>query len=174
MFIEWCCALSFYVFFLERCSSPILWGSIPYIVHSIASQPFICTSLGNNLDIFPVKTLLEVVKKVLSCEVIVQVSFPYKCDQFNWCSALNVEVVVTFPDISPFCCLHDSVIFSKTLLSSVESYIKYFWGAFAVQDSRSADQFAFSPQTSHSQLLFVSEWSWRLSSSNLVHVSDFG
>ena len=58
-------------------------------------------------------------------------SFPHICSQFSCCSALNVEVVVTFPDISFFCCLHDSVIFLKTLLSSVGSYIRYSWGAFA-------------------------------------------
>jgi len=107
-------------------------------------------------------------------EIIVQVSFPHKCSQFSCCSALNVEVVVTFPDISSFCCLHDSVIFLKTLLSSVGSYIKYSRGAFAPWDPRSADQFAFFPRNSHSQFSLVSKWSWCLPSSDLVNVSDFG
>ena len=90
------------------------------------------------------------VERVVSYEITVHVSFPHKCGQFSWCSTLNVEVIVTFLDISLFCCLHDSVVFPETLLSDVGSYIKYSRGAFAPWDPRLADQFAFSPQTSYS------------------------
>ena len=107
------------------------------------AQPSICTSQGNNLDACPIRTHLEVVERAVSYEVTVQVFFPHKCNQFNWCSALIMEVVVTFPDISPFRCLHDSVVFPKTLLFSVGSYIKYSRGAFAPRDPRSVDKSAF-------------------------------
>jgi len=94
----------------------------------------------------------------MSCEITVQVFFPHKYGQFSWCSALNVEVAVTFPDIFPFRCLHDSVVFSETLLSNVRSYWKYSQGVFTPRDPRLVNQSAFSPQTSHSQLSSVSEW----------------
>ena len=97
---------------------------------------------------------MEVVERVVSCEIIVHVSFSHKCGQFSWCSALNVEEVVTFLDISPSRHLHDSVVFPEPILSGVGSYLKYSRGVFAPQDPRLADQFTFSPQTPHSQLSF--------------------
>ena len=83
-------------------------------------------SQENNLDACPIRTFLEVAERALSYEVTVQVSFSHKCGQFSWCSALNVEVVVTFSDISPFRCLHDSIVFPRALLFIARSYIKYF------------------------------------------------
>ena len=67
----------------------------------------------------------------MSYGVTIQVSFPHKCGKFNWCRALNVEVMATFLDISPFHYLHDPGVFHRPLLSSVGSYIRYSWGAFA-------------------------------------------
>ena len=96
------------------------------------------------------------------------------CGQFSWRSALNMEGAITFPDISSFGYLHISVVFPEALLSGVGSYLKYSWGVFAPREPWSVDQSAFSPQTSHSQLSSVSEWSRRLPSSDLVHVSNFG
>ena len=69
--------------------------------------------------------------------------FPHKCKQFHWCSALNMEVVVTFPNISPFLCLHDYIVFPTALLFNVGSYIKYSQGAFAPWDPRSVDKSVF-------------------------------
>ena len=88
-------------------SIPSSRGSFPYIVFSVASQPSTCMSKGNHWDACPIKTLQEEVKRAVSCEVIVQVSFPHKCGQLSWCRALNVEVMATFPDIFLFRCLHD-------------------------------------------------------------------
>ena len=53
--------------------------------------------MGSNWDACPIGTLLEVVKSVVSCGTIVQVSFPHYCGQLNWCSVLNMEVMATFP-----------------------------------------------------------------------------
>ena len=153
MFTEWCCAPSLYFF-----SSPLfLQVSFLYIFSSIASQLSICTYQGNHLDVCLIRTLLEVVQKAVSCEITVQVSFPHKCGQFNWCSTLNVKVIVAFPDISPFRCLHNSVVLPKALLSGVGSYIKYSQDVFAPRDPRSADQSTLSFRTSHSQLSSISE-----------------
>ena len=89
---------------------------------------------GNHLDACPInaveracpiRTLLELVERTMSCEVTIQMSFPHKCSQFIWCSALNVEVVVTFLDISSFRCLQDSVVFSKALPFGAGNYLKY-------------------------------------------------
>ena len=102
-----------------------MWDSFPYIVISIASQSFICTFQENHLDACPIRTLLEVVERAMSCEIAVHMSFSHKCGQFSLCNALNVEVVVILPDISPFHCLRDSILFPKALLSSVGSYLKY-------------------------------------------------
>ena len=129
----------------------------PFLIQSIISQPSICTFQGNHLDACPIRTFLEVVEKDMSCEIIVYVSFPHKCGQFSWCSALNVKVAVTFLNISPFHCLHDSVVFLKALLSSVGSYLMYSRGVFPPRDPQSADQFTFSTRTSHSQLSSISE-----------------
>lgn len=98
----------------------------------------------------PIRTLLEVVERAMSCEITIHMSFSHKCGQFNWCNALNVEVIVIFSDISPFYCLHDFVLFLEALLSSVGSYLKYSRGVFAPRDPRPTDQSAFSPQSSHS------------------------
>ena len=62
-------------------------------------------------------TLLEVVERVVSCEVAIQVSFPHKCGQLSLCSALNVEVMATFLNISLFPYLHDFDVFHSALLS---------------------------------------------------------
>ena len=67
-----------------------------YIVPHNASEPSIHTSLGSNWDACPIRTLLKVVKSVVSCGTTVQVSFSHKCSQLNWCRALNVEVMATF------------------------------------------------------------------------------
>ena len=112
---------------------------------------------GNHLDACPITTLLEVVERAVSCEITIHVSFPHKYGQFSWCNALNVEVAVTFLDISPFHCLRNSVVFLEPLLFGVGSYLKYSRGVFAPSDPQSTDQFAFSPRTPHSQLLSVSE-----------------
>ena len=117
-------------FFVSNVPALFIWGSFPYIVISIASQPFICTFQENHLDACPIRTLLEVVERTMSCEITVHMSFSYKCGQFSWCNALIMEVVVIFPDISPFRCLHDSILFPETLLSSVGSYLKYSQGVF--------------------------------------------
>ena len=106
------------------------------------------------MDACPIRTLLDVVERAVSCEIIVHVSFSHKCGQFSWCSALNVEVVATFLDISPFRHLHDSVVFLEPILSDVGSYLKYSRGVFAPRDPRLVGQFTFSPQTPHSQLSF--------------------
>jgi len=82
-------------------------------------------SQGSNLDAFPIRALLEVVERVMSYGVIIQVSFPHKCGKFNWCRALNVEVIATFLDISPFHYLHDPGVFHRPLLFGVGSYIRY-------------------------------------------------
>jgi len=65
-----------------------------------------------------------------------------------------VEVEVTFPDISFFCCLHGFVVFLETLLSSVGNYLKYSWGVFAPRDRRLAYQFTFSRWISYSRVRF--------------------
>ena len=134
-----------------------MWGSFPYIVISIAFQPFICMFQENHLDACPIKTFLEVVERAMSCEITVHMSFSYKCGQFSWCNALIVEAVVIFPDMSPFRCLHNSILFPETLLSSVGSYLKYSRGVFTPRDPWLADQSTFSPRTFHSQLLSIFE-----------------
>ena len=139
------CLFSCKVFIPYFCGS-----SFPYIVHFIASEPSIRTFQGNHLNACPIKTLRQVVERAMSCEITVQVSFSHKYDQFSWCSALNVNVVVTFPDICPFRCLHNSVVFPEILLSSVRSYWKYSQGVFTPRDPWLADQSTFSPQTPHS------------------------
>ena len=53
-------------------------------------------SQGNSLDVYPIRTLLEVIESVVSYGIIVQVSFPHKCGQLSRCKALNVEVMITF------------------------------------------------------------------------------
>ena len=131
-----------------------LWDSFPFIVPLIASQPSLCTFQGNHLDACPIKTLLELVERAVSYETI-QVSFPHKCGQFSWCSALNVEVAITF--LASFRYLHDFVVFPETLLSDVGSYLKYSQGVFTPRDPQSADQSTFSPWTSLSQLSSIFE-----------------
>ena len=54
------------------------------------------------MDAYFIKTLIEVVGGVVSCEDTIQVSFPHKCGQFSCYGALNVEVAITFPYISFF------------------------------------------------------------------------
>ena len=136
--------------FFQRCS-------FTYIAPFIAFQPSIYTSQRNNLDAYPIKPLLEVLQRAVSCGITVQVSFPHKCSQFNWCKTLNVEVVVTFLDISSFRCLHNSVVFLRALLSGAGSYIKYSQGAFAHQDPQLTGQLTFFPQTFYSQFQSISK-----------------
>ena len=54
-------------------------------------------SQSSNWDVYSIRILLEVVESVLRCGTTIQMSFSHKCDQLNWCSALNVEVIVSFP-----------------------------------------------------------------------------
>ena len=159
------------LFLVSNVHPLFLWDSFPFIASPIASQPSIYMFQGNHLDVCPIKTLLKVVERAVSCETV-QVSFPHKCSQFNCCSSLNVEVAVTF--LASFYYLHDSVVFPETLLSSVGSYLKYSEGVFAPRDPQSTNQSTFSHRTSHSQLSSIFEWSRRLPISNLVLVSDFG
>ena len=84
----------------------------------------------------------------MSCEDIVHVSFLHKCSQFSWCSALNVEVAVTFPDISSFHCIRGSVTFFGAPLSGTINYLKYSQDAFAPRDPRFICQFSFLPWSS--------------------------
>ena len=63
-------------FHLEIVHPLFLGDHLPFIVISLASQPFTCTSQGIFLDTCPIRTLLEVVEGVSSCEVTVQESFP--------------------------------------------------------------------------------------------------
>ena len=84
----------------------------------------------------------------MSYKDTIQVSFPHKCSQFSWCSTLNVEVAVTFPDISFFHCLHYSITFLGAPLSSMVDYLKYSRDASAPRDRRFTCQFPFSPQSS--------------------------
>ena len=144
MFTEWCCVLSPFVFFLVRCFPLISMGFFSLY------SPFHCIS-GLHLYILG--------EPFGCCEITVQVSFPHKCSQFSWCSELNVNVAITFLDISSFRCLHDSVVFLEALLSGVGSYLKYSQGVFAPRDPQSTNQSAFSPRSSHSQISSVSEWS---------------
>ena len=50
-------------------------------------------------------------------------SFPHKCGQLNWYIALNVEVMVIFPDISLFHRLHDSDVFLSASFSGARNQI---------------------------------------------------
>ena len=105
------------------------------MAHFIASKPSICMSQRNNLDACPIRTLLKVVERDVSYGVTVQVFFfSHKCGQFSWCRALNVEVAATFPNISSYHCLHDSVVFPRVLLSGAGSYIRYSRCAFTPRD----------------------------------------
>ena len=97
----------------------------------------------------PIKTLLEVVRGAVSCEDTIQMSFLHKCGQFSLCSALNVEVIVTFWDISSFRFLHGSVTFPGAPLFSMANCLKYFRDASAPREPRSTCQFPFSPQSSY-------------------------
>ena len=123
--LQWVCVFSFLSFsFPFRFASPFLWRSLPYIVPSITSQPSICTILGNPLDACPIKTILEMVEGAVNHENIIQVSFLHKCGQFSWCSALNMEVAVTFPNISFFCCLHGFVAFPQLpCVNGIDTFI---------------------------------------------------
>ena len=82
--------------------SPHFLIQFPPLHLSLPSVQF----LGNLLDAYTIKALLEVVGGDVNCENTVQVSFLHKFVQFNWCNALNVDVAVFFLDISSFCCLH--------------------------------------------------------------------
>ena len=62
--------------YLEIVHPLFLGDYLPFIVISLASQPFTCTFQGIFLDTCPIRTLLEVVEGVSSCEVTVQESFP--------------------------------------------------------------------------------------------------
>ena len=86
--------------------------------------------------------------------------FSHKCDQFSWYSALNVEVAITFSDISSFLCLHDSIVFPEALLSSVGSYLKYSRAVFASRDPWSVDWFTLSPETSYPRVRFWFTHMW--------------
>ena len=132
-------------------SIPSSRGSFPYIVFSVASQPSTCMSKGNHWDACPIKTLLEEVKRVMSCGVTIQVFFPHKCSQLSWCRALNVEVMVTFPDISLFRCLHDFGALHRALFSGVGNWVRYSQGAFASRVPRTMVLLASSPQISYSK-----------------------
>ena len=85
------------------------------------------------------------VESVISCGAVVQVSFPHKCGQLSRCSALNVEVMATFPDISFLLCLHIFVVFLSVLLSSARSQLRHSQDAFA---PRTIGPPASLPQTS--------------------------
>ena len=85
------------------------------------------------------------VESVISCGAIVQVSFPHKCGQISRCSALNVEVMATFPDISFLLCLHVSIVFLNVLLSSAGSQLRNSRDAFA---PRTTGPSASLPRTS--------------------------
>ena len=93
-------------------------------------------SQGSNWDVYPIRILLEVVESVLRCGTIIQVSFPHKCGQLNWCSALNVEVIVSFsryflfsllaylwylPRCPVFWCKWPTEVFSRCIRSSGSS-----------------------------------------------------
>ena len=153
-FLQWGFVFSSFLSLSVRSASPFLWGSFPCIVPSVASQPSICTNSRNPLDASPIKTLLEVLERAMSYENTVQVSFPHKCNRLNSCNALNVEVAITFQDISSFRCLHNSVVFPETLLAGIDNYSKYSRGSFAPRDPQSVDQFAFSPRTSNLRVKF--------------------
>lgn len=60
--------------FLEILHPFFLGGSFPYIALSFTSEPSIYTFQGNFLDACPIRILLEVVERVVSCEVTVQIS----------------------------------------------------------------------------------------------------
>ena len=62
------------LFLVSNVHPLFLWDSFPYIVPPIASQLSICMFQGNHLDACPIKTLLEVVERVVSYENV-QVSF---------------------------------------------------------------------------------------------------
>ena len=64
-------------FFLEIVHPLFLGGSFPYIAHFPTSQLFICTFQGNSLNACPIRTLLNVVERVVICEITVQESFPH-------------------------------------------------------------------------------------------------
>ena len=69
------CILFFSLPSYIRSISLFQWGSFPYVVPSVASQPSICTTQGNPLDACPIKTLLEVVERAMSYENTIQVIF---------------------------------------------------------------------------------------------------
>ena len=110
------------------------------IISLYSPSPYISTFhlynfLGKHLDACPIKTLLEVIKGAMSCENTIQMSFLHKRGQFSLCNALNMEMAVTFLDISSFCCLHGSVIFPEALLYGVVDYLKYSRGGFPPRTS---------------------------------------
>ena len=73
-----------------------------YSLFSIHFSPSLVLFLGNFLDAYPIKALLEAMRGAISWDDIVQVLFLYKCGQFIWCNAFNVVVTIYFPDISSF------------------------------------------------------------------------
>ena len=149
VFLQWVHIFSFLSLSFSRIACPILWGSFPYIVPSITSQPSIYTISRILFGCFPIKTLLDVVGGTVSCEDTVQVSFLHKCGQFSWCSALNVKVAVTFPAISSFHYLQDFVTFLGAQLSSMVDYLNYFQGASTPWGPQSTHRFPFSPRSSY-------------------------
>ena len=89
-------------------------------------------SQGSNWDVYPIRILLEVVESVLRCGTIIQVSFPHKCGQLNWCSALNVEVIVSFSRYFLFSLLaHVFENFHGVLFFCVGGQLRHPRGAFA-------------------------------------------
>ena len=127
---------SFYNEIICSSLSPIPTGFISLY----SPSPYISTFhlynfLGKHLDACPFKTLLEVIEGAMSSENTIHMSFLHKRVQFSWCNALNMEVAVTFLDISSFCCLHGSVIFPEALLYGVVNYLKYSRGGFPPRTS---------------------------------------
>ena len=112
--------------------------------------------LGNPLDACPIKALLEAMRGVVSWDDTIQVSFLHKCGQLIWCSAFNVVVTISFPDISSFHCWYNSATSPEVYLSKMVDSPKHSWGSSTPRES------GLLHQSSLFSLVFWIRYAWNL------------
>ena len=93
---------SFSLSFLQLCAS-FFTGVFPLYSPSIFNPNLpLVDHVGDLLDDYPIRNLLEALWIAVNWDIIVHVSFPHKSGQSIRCRAFNVVVATFFPYISSF------------------------------------------------------------------------
>ena len=113
-----------------------LWRQFPYIVLPNTSQPSTCSISMKSFGCLSYQGSSGGNRKGCELGNTVQMLFLYKCSQFNWYSAFNMVVVVTFLDIFSFYCWYDSATSHEAHLSRVIDFLKRSQVVFVPREPR--------------------------------------